>query len=106
MELCRRAEPAVAQVDGLAAQVALVAVRPVVAAHAREPVPGVEALELLRAYLVDVDLAEVDVVDGPHRLVQVGRKDVGAEAVARVVGEAYSLLEAVERLDQIGRAHV
>src|SRR5918993_2810588 len=61
MELCGCAEAIVMQVHRLLAKVALVPVRPVVAAHAREAVAGVETLELLRAYLVYVDLAEVDV---------------------------------------------
>src|ERR671917_1419348 len=100
MKLRRGAEALVVQVDGLAAQVALVPVRPVVAAHAREPVAGVEALELLGTYLVDVDLAEVDVLDRPHRLMQIRRKDVGGQTVAGVVGEIHNLVEVVEGLDR------
>src|SRR5215210_7055119 len=100
MKLCGRAEAIVVQVYRLLAKVALVPVWPVVAAHARKAVAGVETLELLRAYLVYVDLAEVDVVDGPHRLVQIGRKNVGGQPVWRVVGEIHYLVEVLERLDR------
>jgi len=55
--------------------VLLVTVRRVVAAHAREPVPGAEALELLESDLVGVDLAEVGIVDRPHHHVQGQRKE-------------------------------
>src|ERR687893_470972 len=100
MELRWRAE-------ALVAQVALVAVRPVVSAHAREPVAGVKALELLGAYLVDVDLAEVYVVYRAHRPVQIRGEHVGAQAVGRVVGEAYDLVEVVEGLNrQHGPEHL
>jgi hypothetical protein len=60
----------------------------------------VEALKLLGADLVDVDLAEVDIVDRPHRFVQIRREQVGAEAVRGVVGELDNLLEVIERLDR------
>jgi hypothetical protein len=55
--------------------VLLVTVRRVVAANAREPVPGAETLELLGTDLENVDLAEVGIVDRPHHHVQVQRKE-------------------------------
>ena len=105
MELCGRAEAIVMQVHRLLAKVALVPVRSVVAAHAGEAVAGVEPLELLRAYLVYVDLAEVDVVDGPHRFVQIGGEDVGTEAEVRVVQNrrrpAVHMLEGAVSLSEV-----
>src|SRR5688500_8381126 len=59
--------PAVAEVDGLAAHVAVVAVAAVVAAQPRQFPAAVERLELLGPDLVDVHLAELQVVGGPHR---------------------------------------
>src|SRR3712207_3366480 len=57
---------AVAQVDGLAAHVPVVAVAAVVAAQPRQLPAAVERLELLGPDLVDVHLAELEVVGGPH----------------------------------------
>jgi hypothetical protein len=71
MDLCRSAEVFVGDdVHGFAAQVLLVSGRRVVA-HGRVTVPGAEALELLGTDLVDVDLAEIGIIDRLHRRVQV-----------------------------------
>ena len=74
MDLCRSAEVFLGEEHGLAAQVLLVTVRRVVVAHAREPVPGAEALELLGTDIA-VDIAEVSIVSRPHQYVQVQRKE-------------------------------
>src|SRR4028119_1904220 len=94
------AKISVVEVYGFATQVLFVPVWPVVAAYTRESVTGVKALQLLGANLVDVDFAEVDVVDRPHRLVQIRREQVGGEAVQGVVGKPDDLLEIVERLNR------
>src|SRR5919112_495926 len=94
------AEISIVKVYGFTTQVLLVSVWPVVTAHTGEAVTGVEALNLLGTNLVDVDLAEVDVVDRPHRLVQIRREQVGGEAVRGVVGKLDGLLEIVKRLDR------
>src|SRR5215208_5279685 len=55
-----------AQVDGLAARVAVVAGAAGVAAQAGQPPAAVEGLALLGADLVDVHLAELERVADPH----------------------------------------
>jgi hypothetical protein len=67
--------------------VLIVSVRRVTVAYARGRVStAAEALELLGTDLVDVDLAEVDLLDRPHRLVQGQSKEVPEDSKG-VVGE-------------------
>src|SRR5919107_3422377 len=83
---------AVAQVDGLAAHVAVVAVAAVVAAQPGQLPAAVERLELLGPDLVDVHLAELEGIGGPHGGAQGLGEHIGGEAVVRRVCPADHLV--------------
>src|SRR5215218_1322204 len=95
---------AVADVDGLAAHVAVVTVAAVVAAQAGQLPAAVEGLELLGPDLVDVHLAELEGVGGPHGGAQVLGEQIGGEAVVGRVGPADHLVLVVEGQDRQDRA--
>src|SRR5829696_6577550 len=95
---------AVAQVDGLAADVPVVAVAAVVAAQARQLPAAVEGLELLGPDRVDVHLAELEVVAGPHGRPEVLGEHIGGEPVVGRVGPGDDLVVAVEGKDGQDRA--
>src|SRR5829696_2700863 len=90
---------AVADVDGLAAHVAVIAVAAVVAAQPGQLPAAVEGLELLGADLVDVHLAELEGVGDPHGRAQALGEHVRGEPVVGRVGPADDLLLVVEGED-------
>ena len=82
------------------AQHAMLAILP---AEAGFLVAGVMRLHLLAVRAVDVKLAEVEILRGPHRRLVVGGEDIGRQAVPAVVGDAEGLVIRRNRSDRHDR---